>query len=105
MILFLVIMLMMLLLFMIMFVVVVFLSFMVTIGCVESIWLCVMYAGWPNGGGVMMLFCVDHVVIDAVIVDICGCCDCMIHGGVVVSLIVMWPVALGIFVVVLVVLL
>ena len=23
-------------------------------------------------------------VIDVVIVDICGCCDCVIHGGVVV---------------------
>ena len=42
----------------------------------------------PSGGCVYnVVSCVDHVVIDVIIVDICGCCDCMIHGEVVVILI------------------
>ena len=40
-----------------------------------------------------MLFCVDYVVIDVIIVVICVCCDGMIHGEVVVILIMVRPAA------------
>ena len=43
-------------------------------------WLCVVYV-WPNGVmAVDVVFVVDYVVIDVVIVVICICCDDCVHG-------------------------
>ena len=42
-----------------------------------------MCVGWPNGdGGVDVVFVVDYVALDVVIVDICVGCDGGNHGEV-----------------------
>ena len=69
-----------------MFVVVVFMLIMVTFWCPQSSWLCVVcvLAEWSVDDNVM--FCVVHVVLDIDIVVICGCCDGVIYGEILVAL-------------------
>ena len=78
----------MLLLFVLIFVVVMRVISVVNFWCQENLWLCVS-EGWPNeGGDGDVVFVVDYVVIDVVIVAICAGCDGVSHGEVLVILVV-----------------
>ena len=80
--------LMMVMLLLVIFVVVVLELSVVIFWLQENLWLCV-GEGWPNeGGDGDVVFVVDYVALDVVIVVICVGCDGGNHGEVLVILVV-----------------